>query len=174
LQNFADTKLIGIAPFAAHIGKQYPLDKIKVVIQQLLAENEQINIILFGSPSEKKDLDILEKINRNRVVNIAGVFNFEEELALISRLNLMVSMDSGNAHIAALYGVPVISIWGATHPYAGFAPLGQNSDLQITADREKFPQIPTSIYGNKTFQNFEKIWGTIPPEKIVQTILKNI
>jgi ADP-heptose:LPS heptosyltransferase len=32
----------------------------------------------------------------------------------------MISMDSANMHLASLYGVPVISIWGATHPFAGF------------------------------------------------------
>ncbi|HBC05033.1 MAG TPA: ADP-heptose--LPS heptosyltransferase RfaF, partial [Aequorivita sp.] len=51
-----------------------------------------------------------------------GKLTFEEELALISNLDLMLSMDSGNGHLAAMYGVPVVTLWGVTHPYAGFVP----------------------------------------------------
>ncbi|HFS68109.1 MAG TPA: glycosyltransferase family 9 protein [Flavobacteriia bacterium] len=170
LQTFEGQKLIGIAPFAAHIGKQYPMDKIKEVIQILLEKDPDINLLLFGSPQEKAILADLEKINRNRVVNVAGLFSFEEELQLISRLNAMLSMDSGNGHLAALFGVPVVTIWGATHPFAGFAPYGQSDNLQILPDLKKFEQLPTSIYGNKTFEGFEKVWETIPPQKIAETI----
>ena len=61
-------------------------------------------------------------------------------------------MDSGNGHLAAMYGIPVITVWGVTHPYAGFAPFLQPEENSITADREQFPLIPTSVYGNK-------VWG---------------
>jgi len=175
LQTFEGQNLVGIAPFAAHKGKQYPLDKIKAVIRQLLDADAQINILLFGGGAkEKAMLDDLEKINRNRVVNLAGVFSFEEELQVISRLNLMLSMDSGNGHLAALFGVPVISVWGATHPYAGFVPFNQPKDRQITPDLKKFPQLPTSVYGNKTFDGFEQVWETISPDFMTKKILENL
>jgi len=174
LQNFEGQKIIGIAPFAAHTGKQYPLDKITSVIRLILKESTDTNIVLLGSPAEKTALNQLEAIDRNRVVNIAGVFSFSEELALISKLNVMLSMDSGNAHLAALYGVPVISIWGATHPYAGFAPFGQNKKWQLIANREKHPQLPTSIYGNKTFEGFDKIWESIAPEEVAKKVLNTL
>ncbi len=171
LQNFEGQKIIGIAPYAAHKGKQYPLDKITSVIRLILKESLDTNIVLLGSPAEKKSLDVLEAIDRNRVVNIAGIFSFSEELALISKLNAMFSMDSGNAHLAALYGVPVVNVWGATHPHAGFAPFGQDKKLQLIADRIKYPQLPTSVYGNKTFEGFDNIWESIAPEKVAKTLL---
>ncbi len=171
-QTFEGNKIIGIAPFAAHEGKQYPMDKIKKVIELLLEKDKEINIILFGGgKEEKKKLDELEKINRNRIVNVTGVFSLKEELQIISRLDKMLSMDSGNGHMAALFGVPVVTIWGATHPYAGFAPFGQPEKNQILPDIQKFPQLPTSIYGNKTFENFKQIWETIPEEKVVKSLL---
>ncbi len=55
---------------------------------------------------------------------------------LISNLDLMLSMDSGNAHIAALLGVKVVTIWGVTHPFAGFAPFNQPNDYALIADRD--------------------------------------
>lgn len=171
LQTFEDQILVGIAPFAAHETKQYPLEKIKIVIQQLLEFDKPINILLFGGGSKEKALlDDLEKIDRNRVVNVAGIFNFEEELQMISRLDLMLSMDSGNGHLAALFGVPVVSIWGATHPYAGFAPFNQPDDRQILPDLQKFPQLPTSVYGNKTFEGFNQVWESISPASITNKI----
>ncbi len=172
MQTFEGNKIIGIAPFAAHRGKQYPLEKIKKTIEILLEKDPGLNIVLIGGgKEEKKKLDELEKINRNRIVNITGIFSFEEELQLISRLDKLLSMDSGNAHIAALFGVPVITIWGATHPYAGFAPFGQPEENHILPDRKKYPQLPTSIYGNKTFEDFEKIWEDIHEEEIAAKLL---
>jgi len=175
LQTFEGQTLVGVAPFAAHEGKQYPLDKIKEMIRQLLDADDRINVLLFGGgDKEKKILDDLEKINHNRVVNLTGVFSFEEELQIISRLDLMLSMDSGNGHLAALFGVPVITIWGATHPYAGFAPFMQAGERQIIPDLQKFPQLPTSVYGNKTFDGFEQVWETITPDLITKKILENL
>jgi ADP-heptose:LPS heptosyltransferase len=175
LQTFESKKLIGIAPFAAHTGKQYPLDKIEEVIEQILEKDKQVNILLFGGgETEKKKLDQLEKINRNRIVNVAGMFNFSEELQLISQLNLMLSMDSGNGHLAAMLNVPVVTIWGATHPYAGFAPLGQKNTQQILPDLKQFPQLPTSVYGNKIFEGFEAVWNTIPTKKVTQLVFENL
>ena len=168
----SDKKIIGIAPFAAHEGKQYPLDKVNKVIDLLLEKDDDIVVMLFGGgEKEKALLGKLEAINRNRIINVAGVFSFEEELQVISRLQVMMSMDSGNAHLAVLYGVPVITIWGATHPYAGFTPFNQPCENQILPDLKKFSQLPTSVYGNKTFPGFEAVWETITPEKIVEKIL---
>jgi len=175
LNTFENQKVIGIAPFAAHEGKQYPLKKIEELTKDLLSNNKKVNILLFGGgASEKEKLNELEKTNRNRVVNVAGLFSFKEELQLISRLQLMLSMDSGNGHLAALFGVPVISIWGATHPYAGFAPFNQANTQQILPDLQKFPQLPTSIYGNKTFVGFDQVWESIPIEKILKNLLEYI
>jgi ADP-heptose:LPS heptosyltransferase len=175
LDTFEEQKLIGIAPFAAHEGKQYPLEKIEEVIKQLLDKDSQISILLFGGGKEEKQrLDELEKINRNRVVNLAGMFRFDEELQLISRLQLMLSMDSGNGHLAALFNVPVITIWGATHPFAGFAPLGQPEQQQIIPDLKQYPQLPTSVYGNKTFEGFNDVWKTISVENVINTVCSKI
>ena len=173
LSPISDKKIIGIAPFAAHEGKQYPLEKMKEVIQLLLEKNKETIVLLFGGGAKEKDLlNELETINRDRVINVAGIFSFEEELQIISRLQIMLSMDSANGHLAVLYGVPVISIWGATHPYAGFAPFNQPEKNQILPDLDKYPQLPTSVYGNKIFEGFEVVWKTMPPEKIVDKILK--
>ena len=82
----------------------------------------------------------------------------------------MLSMDSGNAHLAAMLGIKTVTIWGVTHPYAGFAPFHQPMDYAITSDKSKFPKIPTSVYGNKYPSGYEKASGSISPKTIIEKI----
>jgi ADP-heptose:LPS heptosyltransferase len=160
-------KTIGIAPFAAHKSKMYPLDKMERVIAKL---SESYNIILFGGG--KNEVEVLDAIENkfNKVFSIAGKLNLDEELSIISNLNLMLSMDSGNAHLAAMLGVKVITIWGVTHPYAGFSPFNQPLDYALVADRQAYPLIPTSIYGNKYPEGYENAAGSIAVSKIVSKV----
>ena len=82
----------------------------------------------------------------------------------------MISMDSGNAHLAAMLGVKVITLWGATHPFAGFKPFDQPLENCITSDRDKYPLLPTSIYGNKKVEGYEDAMRSILPETVVTKV----
>lgn len=162
-------KLIGIAPFAQYDSKVYPLDLMQQVINQL-AENGNYMILLFGGGKEEiKVLDSLSSDKLN-VITIAGKIKFQQELKLISNLDVMLSMDSGNAHIAAMLGVKVITLWGATHPFAGFMPFNQPMENAFVSDREKYPELPTSVYGNKLVAGYEEAMRTISPERIIFNI----
>lgn len=162
-------KLIGIAPFAQYDSKVYPLDLMKEVVAKL-AENSSYKILLFGGG--KKEIEILDSVAQpfENVINMAGKIKFQQELQLISNLDVMLSMDSGNAHIAAMLGVKVITLWGATHPYAGFLPFNQSLENALTSDRNQYPQLPTSVYGNKTVEGYEDAMRSISPNEIVQKI----
>jgi len=165
-------KWIGIAPFAAFAGKTYPFELMEEVISKLNATN-QYKIILFGGPADKEQLTTLSNTYED-VINGAGLFTFEEELALISNLDIMLSMDSGNAHLAAMFGRKVVTIWGITHPYAGFYPFGQSHENALLADREQYPLLPTSIYGNKYPEGYENVMKTITPQAVFDKIVKVI
>ncbi len=162
-------KWIGIAPFAAFEGKMYPVDMMEEVIEKL-NNTERYNILLFGGgPEETAALKEIASKNQN-VINMAGTCSFQEELSFISNLDIMISMDSGNAHLAAMYGIPTVTIWGVTHPFAGFYPFGQDMDNALLADREQFPQIPTSVYGNKMPDGYHQAITTISPEQVVDKV----
>ncbi len=170
-EEFASSRLkIGIAPFAQHASKVYDLDLLKSVIRGVL-ELSAADVIIFGSKSE---LAVLQEIrsDENRIRIAAGALSFREELALISCLDVMLSMDSANGHLAALYGVPVVTLWGVTHPTAGFKPFLQTDDNQLTADLKRFPKIPTSIYGNKYPPDYARAIDSIAPEKVVECLLQ--
>ena len=160
---------IGIAPFAQYESKVYPIDLMQKVINEL-ALNSQNKIFLFGGGP--KEIEILNKFTlaKDNVINLAGKIPFQQELHFISNLDLMLSMDSGNAHIAAMLGVKVITLWGATHPFAGFAPFNQPLENCLTSDRIQYPLLPTSVYGNKKISGYEDAMRTISVEDIVSKI----
>jgi ADP-heptose:LPS heptosyltransferase len=160
---------IGIAPYAQYESKVYPQDLMQQVIDDL-AKNKNVKILLFGGGStEIQKLNQLQN-NHENVMVVAGELSFEAEIQLISNLDVMLSMDSGNSHIAAMLGVKVITLWGATHPFAGFKPFNQPDDFCLTADRAQFPLLPTSIYGNKKVEGYDEVMRTILPKKIVFSI----
>lgn len=164
-------KWIGIAPFAAHPSKVYPAELMKEVLIKL-QQMANLKIFLFGGgPGEKEILDIWEKEFTN-AISMAGKIPFEQELALISQLDLMVSMDSGNGHLASNYGVPVITLWGLTHPYAGFAPFGQPRSNNLLSDREQFPLIPTSVYGKYVPVGYDDVMRSIPVERVYKRAME--
>ncbi len=166
-------KLIGIAPFAQYDSKVYPRDLMQEVIAKL-AENKDQTILLFGGG--KKEIEILDSLAQpfENVINMAGKIKFQQELQLISNLDVMLSMDSGNAHIAAMLGVKVITLWGATHPYAGFLPFNQNLENALTSDRNQYPKLPTSVYGNKVVEGYEDAMRTIMPQQVVDKVKEQL
>ena len=162
-------KWLGIAPFAQHASKAYPPDLMEEVLLEL-QKGQNSKIFLFGGGKEETGkLAAWEKQFPN-AVSVAGRFSFEEELALISNLDVMLSMDSGNGHLAANYGVPVITLWGLTHPYTGFSPFRQPDRNFLLPDLQKYPAIPTSIYGKDIPQGYEEVMRSIPPQKVVEKI----
>jgi ADP-heptose:LPS heptosyltransferase len=139
------------------------------VIDQL-AQNPGNKILLFGGG--KKEIETLESLTKsyNNVISVAGKLEFNQEIQLISNLDVMLSMDSGNGHIAAIFGVKTITLWGATHPYLGFSPFHQPEENSLVSDRNLYPKLPTSIYGNKKVEGYENAMRTILPESVVEKI----
>ncbi|MEO6405123.1 MAG: glycosyltransferase family 9 protein [Ferruginibacter sp.] len=161
-------EMICIAPFAKHKEKMYPWDKIREVVETLAAE--KFDIVLLGGGKEEKLL--LEQLAHEvpNIFSAAGRFTLEEEMQIIQNCSLMVSMDSANMHLAALLGVPVISIWGATHPFAGFLGYGltENNAVQIDLSCR-----PCSVFGNKPcWRGDHACMNAITPAMVLDKIHK--
>jgi len=140
--------IIGIAPFAKHQQKIWGVDKIDELIKKL-NDHYDCTILLFGGG--KAEFDILNELaekHSNCVVS-SNYFNFNDEINLMHRLSLMVSMDSANMHLASMAGVPTVSIWGATHPALGFSPYKQPAENMIQYTGPELACRPCSVYGNK-------------------------
>jgi len=164
------TKKIGISPFAQHIYKVYALEKMEAVIASLSRLGYEL-FIFGGGEKEQHVAENWAKTYQN-TYNLIGNFNLTEELDIISNLDLMLSMDSSGMHMASLVGIPVVSIWGPTHPYAGFLGYGQQESDCIQIDH---PARPNSIYGNKPcLCGVENCIDLIAPETIVKKIKEKL
>lgn len=160
---------IGIAPFAAHTGKVYPKEKMREVISLLTQRYPKCRIFLFGRGKEEeavfpgwvKEMPACTDVSWH-------LETMHQELILMSHLDVMLSMDSANMHLASLTATPVVSVWGATHPMAGFMGWNQSTDNAIGLD---LPCRPCSIYGQKKcrFGDYRCLTG-ITPETIVKHI----
>ena len=161
---------IGIAPFAAHQGKIYPLELMENLIRLLL--NHGFNIFLFGGG--KKELDQMENWeNRYDAVHtVAGNYpSLADQAKLMSQLDAIITMDSGNMHLAALTRTPVISIWGATHPKGGF--LAWNCTGENVVQCSDLACRPCSIYGQTPCKYGDyRCLQRIPAEIILDKVLQ--
>jgi len=161
---------IGIAPFAKHKGKMYPLELMEKVVSQL-SKLPSLQITLWGSKEEHEKLVSWTGKYKN-VTLVAGQMSLQEELFLMNQLDVMVSMDSANMHLASLVNTPVISIWGATHPYAGFYGFNQDPSNAVQTD---LPCRPCSVFGNKPcFRGDYACLTQITPEMIVDKIKQQV
>ncbi len=164
-----DAPWIGIAPFAAHKGKIYPTEKMEQVIQQLIHSYPQARVYLFGGGKDETPIMNEWAGKYPQVINAsAQLSGLSQELYLMSHIDVMLSMDSGNMHLASLVHTPVVSVWGATHPYAGF--MGWNQDI-THAIQVDLPCRPCSIYGNKPCMRGDyACLNNIAPETIVEKV----
>ena len=136
---------IGIAPFAKHPAKVYPMEKMEEAIKAM-CQRADTTIFLFGGGEEEKR-QIAELCSKYPNVKAAqSQHGLKGELALMSQLDVMLSMDSANMHLASLVGTRVVSVWGGTHPYAGFLGWNQKPNDCIQLD---MTCRPCSVYGNK-------------------------
>ncbi len=161
---------IGIAPFATYEGKIYPLPLMQHVIEQLLAQYPKARIFLFGR-GEKEEKVFKEWEERWKACLYVGdhTENIFQELIVMSHLDVMLSMDSSNMHMASLTATPVVSIWGATHPFAGF--MGWNQPMENVIQDNELKCRPCSIYGKKPCMRGDyACMNNIKPETIVKKL----
>jgi ADP-heptose:LPS heptosyltransferase len=156
----------GIAPFAAHKGKIYPLDKMEVVVRELAKSGEPI--YLFGAGKKEKEILDTWGEKYDNVYSLVGKYSMDEEIAFMRMLRLMLTMDSANMHLASIAGTRVLSIWGATHSNAGFLGYGQNECDCI--QRNDLPCRPCSIYGNKKCKFGDYRCLDMSPEIIIKRV----
>ena len=157
---------IGFAPFAQHQGKMLPLEKSYELVRILAKKH---TIYFFGGG--KKETETLEKWEREipNTYSLAGKLTLTEELNKISELELMISMDSANMHLASLMGTRCVSIWGSTHPYAGFLGFGQSENDVVQV--KDLTCRPCSVFGDK--ECFRGDWACLE-ELDIQKIIDKI
>jgi ADP-heptose:LPS heptosyltransferase len=141
----SDDLNIGVAPYAKHKLKIWPEENM-IRLLELISEKHKSRFWLFGGEEESEKLATFQtKVTGS--FNISGKLTLDEELALMSRLDLMIAMDSSNMHMAALAGTKVISIWGGTDPLSGFGAWMQPEEYFIRIPVSELSCRPCTTYG---------------------------
>ena len=161
---------IGVAPFAKHKLKMWPAGNM-IRLLQLIGEKHKCRFFLFGG---KEDFEMMNEFEKNvpNISRVSGNFNLEEELALISKLDLMISMDSSNMHMAAITGTKVVSIWGGTDPLTGFGAWRQPDSYSIRIPVEELECRPCTIFGKGETRNDFACMKRLTPESVLERMNK--
>lgn len=164
-----EVKWLGLAPFAKHKGKIYPLELQEQVLAHF-AGKPQYKIFLFGGG--EKEIAVFNKwIEKYQgVTSVAGQLNLQLELALMSHIDVMLVMDSANMHFASIVNTPTVSVWGATHPDVGFMGWKQRPESTVRIDMNC---CPCSVFGQKPCwrKDYACLYG-ITPGVIINKIEK--
>ena len=172
--NNSENIVIGLAPFSKHESKMISLLILEEIVRSFSDKNVKFYIFGYGEKEKKAALEAFSKYNHCEI--LINSLRFEEEIVKIESLDLMVTMDSANAHLSALFAIPTITIYGPTHPYIGFWPHFQPIENCITPNLNDFPELPVSIYGKRVPTRYYNIINTIKSTEIIhrmQQIISN-
>ncbi len=162
-----DGKWAGFAPFASTRMKIYP-EEGRVKLISMLSRDYGKVFIFTGPGKEKEFADRMQACYPN-VVPVFGKTDLQGEIDLMSSLDVMITMDSSAMHMASLTGVPVVSVWGSTHPAAGFSAYG--SRPEISAVQLDLPCRPCSVFGKGTCLTGDyRCLRDITPEMIMEKV----
>ena len=165
---------IGIAPFSSHESKQWPLKNYAEIINKY----DKFHFILFAFGEKEIAASKDQFLSFKNVELISKNLSLTEQMEIINKCKVFISLDSANMHLASLTSTPVVSIWGPTHPFLGFSPLF-NDEYIVQLNKEELPCRPCSVYGkirNKYIDCAKKSMIKITPEVVLEKVdlaLKN-
>ena len=158
---------IGFAPFAKHAAKMYSLDKFKEIVQYF--DRAPYELYFFGGKGAERLLLADWEHIFSRAVPMSATSSIAEELEIMGGMRAMVTMDSANMHLASLVNIPVISLWGPTHPYAGFYGFQQDP---LNAIQVSLSCRPCSVFGNTNcWRGDHACMEQITPEMVEKKLL---
>ena len=103
-----------------------------VELADRLAEEAGVKVVFGGSGADRQYLDTITRSMRTVPVVAAGELSLSESGALLNRSSVYAGLDSGPMHMAAMAGVPVVALFGPTHPER-VGPYGEGHAV-ITAE----------------------------------------
>ncbi|MFQ5428333.1 MAG: lipopolysaccharide heptosyltransferase II [Thermodesulfobacteriota bacterium] len=118
-KGLADKPLIGAAPGASYgPAKMWPAERFAETLVKL-SEKLDVVPLIFGGPG---DTEVAEKVYNGisgkipHALNLAGKTTLTECIALLTRLGLFITNDSGAMHMASALGLPTVAVFGSTDP----------------------------------------------------------
>jgi ADP-heptose:LPS heptosyltransferase len=118
---------VTIAIGAQFATKRMPLNKLNEIIQQI-----EMPVVLIGGDTDNKlATELIESNKENKILyNACGKYNLLQSASIVRQSLALLTNDTGMMHIASCFQLPIVSVWGNTHPAFGMYPyLPENRDL---------------------------------------------
>jgi ADP-heptose:LPS heptosyltransferase len=139
LNNFP-TPFIGLHPSARETSKQWSLDRF-IAVGRALQQKYGGTILIVGGQDEWPQAEqVAQGIGRN-AVNLAGKTSLATLGAAITHFSLLITNDSGPAHIAYALNVPTVTLFGSTDPDI-WGPLNWSDPIVANRHRVLVERIP--------------------------------
>jgi lipopolysaccharide heptosyltransferase II len=122
-----DTRIVAMAPGAAHATKRWPLEHWRSLIDRNVEHG--FAVVIVGGPADVALGTALAGSSKGRVFSAAGTFGLQATAALLQRSRALVSGDTGVMHMATAVGTPVLGIFGPTVEAFGFFPYAASATI---------------------------------------------
>jgi len=107
---------IAIHPWSSNPRKQWPAERFVQLIQ-ILVETASLPVVLIGGTQEKQAAERFTA-NQPHLINLVGRLSLNQLATLLAHSRVVVSNDSGPAHLAAAVGTPAVVLFGTKDPAA--------------------------------------------------------
>jgi ADP-heptose:LPS heptosyltransferase len=119
----ARSPIVGVHASGGRAVKQWPAERFGEVARRLIADRGA-TIVLTGSAADRPLVDAVKgSLPAGRVIDVAGTLDLPALGAVLERLDLLVTGDTGPMHLAHAVGTPIVAVFGPSAP-ARYAPRG--------------------------------------------------
>jgi lipopolysaccharide heptosyltransferase II len=119
----ARSPLVGVHASAGRLSKQWHVDRFADVARTV-ATRHGATIVLTGSAADRPMVSgLARRLTGIPFIDVAGTLDLPALAALLSRLDVVVTGDTGPMHLASALDVPVVALFGPSDPRR-YGPLG--------------------------------------------------
>ena len=158
---------IGINPGGDRQNRRWEPANFAGVAKQLMATTNNFRFFILGGPGEEQIARIIEEKITDGCVNLSGKLTLNDLIFVISKLDLLITNDSGPMHIGAALGIPIVAIFGPENP-ALFHPYTEKDKYIVVRSQLAYPDDT----------NQEKIGSSqldkISPNEVLEAVKKLI
>ncbi len=161
--------LVGIAASAGNKLKNWPTERFAAVADYLSARYQATILIIGGKGDVEESIAMQTVLAPNtRGINASGRFSIDEFKALIARLSLFISVDTGPIYIAEAFGVPTIDIVGPMDEYEQ-PPIGPRH-VVVVPPFERKPVLFVMSPGDYDYEEARRQVESITAEHVIRAI----
>ncbi len=166
IAGFEKKKVIGFQIGASTKSRMWFEERWVSLAKMLLAHDENIAIVLTGSPKEAAMTErIKNMIIDKRVVNAAGVLSIGAAAALIGEFALFVTPDTGPMHIAIALKIPSVALYAVADPVKSGAAYDNEKHIEIKKPRTCDPCFSKLC-------KYQECMLQIEPQEVAKAVLK--